>query len=249
MSRSSALWLVSALVAVWASWTAQYGIADCPEGCPARCPDQLTSQSTNVRQHFSLEKFWGTYYELQYHDNTQPRFMSCQRSVKSPNADQKTYKDLFSLHVAGNTTAVCDLEFNLTTHPGVFLGHWRGSFRPDLTNINNTVIDVGRSKNGSFFEWTLEFQCADNFTEAAKAGTPSGVIFAAINFYHRLPLVPAGTLELMEERARARGVGWLLDVAPGLTRVNQKTCVQHHTYPRHNASTRMCGQRLGLSLY
>ncbi len=225
-----------------AAWALQAAGADCPQGCPARCPDQVASQSAWVRENFSLQEFWGTYYELQYHDNTQPRFMSCQRSVKSPNPDQKTYKDLFSLHVFGNATAVCDLEFNLTANPGVFLGHWRGSFRPDLTNINNTVIDVGRSTNGSF-EWTLEFQCADNVTEAAKAGTPSGVIFAAINFYHRLPLVPLGTLQIMEERARARGVGWLLDAAPGLTRVDQRTCVEHHTYPPHNASTSMCGQQ------
>ena len=28
--------------------------------------------------------------------------------------------------VIGNTTAVCDLEFNITASPGVFLGHWRG---------------------------------------------------------------------------------------------------------------------------
>jgi hypothetical protein len=38
---------------------------------------------------------------------------------------------LFSLHVVGNTTAVCDLEFNISANPGVFLGHWRGSFRPN----------------------------------------------------------------------------------------------------------------------
>ena len=59
--------------------------ADCPEGCPERCPDQRSAQSEWVRQRFSLARFWGTYYELQYHDDTQPRFMSCQRSVKSPN--------------------------------------------------------------------------------------------------------------------------------------------------------------------
>ena len=96
--------------------------------------------------------------------------MSCQRSVKSPHPGGRTYKDLFSLHVLGNTTAVCDLEFNISASPGVFLGHWRGSFRPDLTDINNTVVDVGVAKNGSY-EWTLEFQCADNATAAARAGT------------------------------------------------------------------------------
>ena len=100
-----------------------------------------------------------------------------------------------SLHVLENVSAVCDLEFNISASPGVFLGHWRGSFRPGLTNINNTVLDVGVAKNGSY-EWSLEFQCADNATAAAKAGTPSGILFAAINFYHRLPLV--GPLVLPE---------------------------------------------------
>ena len=39
--------------------------ADCPADCPARCPEQRAAQSDWVRQHFSLDKFWGTYYELQ----------------------------------------------------------------------------------------------------------------------------------------------------------------------------------------
>lgn len=35
-------------------------------------------------------------------------------------------QDLFSLNVGfgRGVNAVCDLEFNLTDHPGVFLGHW-----------------------------------------------------------------------------------------------------------------------------
>ena len=172
--------------------------ADCPEGCPSRCPDQRAAQSEFVRQHFSLLHFWGTYYELQYHDNTQPRLMSCQRSVKSPNTGGTTYKDLFSLHVIGDTTAVCDLEFNISAAPGVFLGHWRGSFRPDLTNINNTVIDVGVAKNGSY-EWSLEFQCADNATAAAKAGTPSGVISRRRDCHFANTPVPSLSKRLIKE--------------------------------------------------
>ena len=215
--------------------------ADCPEGCPQTCPDQRSAQSEWVQANFSLAQFWGTFYELQYHDNTQPQFMSCQRSVKSPNPDGTSYKDLFSLHVFGDVTSVCDLEFNISSDPGVFLGHWHGSLRPDLDDINNTIIDVGVSPNGTY-EWTLEFQCADNATAAAAAGTPSGITFAAINFYHRLPLVDDDVLPAMEERARARGVGWVLDVAPGLTQPNQQTCVEHDTYPATDASTYMCGQ-------
>ena len=166
--RRHGLGLGAVMRAAAVAVAAATAMADCPDGCPARCPDQVSVQSDWVRQNFSLERFWGTYYELQYHDNTQPAVLSCQRSVKSPNpGPARTYKDLFSLHVIGNTTAICDLEFNISADPGVFLGHWRGSFRPDLTNINNTVIDVGLTKNGSY-QWSLEFQCADNSTAAAK---------------------------------------------------------------------------------
>lgn len=219
--------------------------ADCPDDCPATCPDQYSAQSQWVKDNFSLDQFWGTYYELEYHDNTQPSYMSCQRSVKSLNDNGKTYKDLFSLHVFGSTTAVCDLEFDITDKPGVFLGHWAGNKRPDLHNINNTVIDVGVAKNGTY-TWVLEFQCADNSTAAAEQGTPSGITFAAINFYHKHPLEDDTVIPAMEERARARGVGWILNSKPGVHVVNQKTCVDHGTYPPVNSDTKMCGQKTDL---
>merc|ERR1719491_396050 len=98
--------------------------SDCPEGCPSKCPDPTSIQTSWVKENFSLDRFWGTFYELAFHDNTQPKFMSCQRSVKSLNHAGTSYKDLFSLHIVGNTTAVCDLEFNITSNPGCFLGHW-----------------------------------------------------------------------------------------------------------------------------
>jgi hypothetical protein len=102
---------------------------------------------------------------------------------------------------------------------------------------------LDRPRPGSY-EWSLEFQCADNATAAAEASTPSGVIFAAINFYHRLPLVGPLVLPEMEARARARGVGWVLDASPGLTKVDQRECVEKGTYPPTNSSTKMCGQQL-----
>jgi hypothetical protein len=192
----------------------------------------LSIQSDYVKENFSLDKFWGTFYELQYHDNTQPAIMSCQRSMKSLNADGNTYKDLFSLHVLGPVTAVCDLEFNISDQPGVFLGHWRGSFRPDLHDINNTVIEVGLDEDGNY-EWVLEFQCADNTTH---------ILFSAINFYHRNPLADESVLPVMEARARDLGVGFILDTKPGITKVNQKVCVDNDYYPAEDAAPYMCGQ-------
>ena len=47
-------------------------------------------------------------------------------------------------------STIFELELNIrAAGPGVFLGHWRGSFQPDTTNINNTMIGVGVAKNGS----------------------------------------------------------------------------------------------------
>jgi hypothetical protein len=92
-------------------------------------------------------------------------------------------------------------------------------------------------------------------------------VFSAINFYHRLPLVGPLVLPAMEARARARGVGWLLDASPGLTKVrtqvlcitvgqmaflyilagvakvDQRECVEKGLYPSLNATTKMCGQK------
>ena len=68
---------------------------------------------------------------------------------------------------------------------------------------------------------------------------PVSSITAAINFYHRQPLV--GPL-VLPEMVRARGVGWLLDASPGLTKVDQRECVEKGTYPPTNSSTKMCGQ-------
>jgi hypothetical protein len=72
---------------------------------------------------------------------------------------------------------------------------------------------------------------------------PGSSITAAINFYHRQPLVEPLVLPEMESRVRARGVGWLLDASPGLTKVDQRECVEKGTYPPTNSSTKMCGQQ------
>ncbi|CAK8985351.1 unnamed protein product [Durusdinium trenchii] len=217
--------------------------ADCPEDCPARCPQQLEVQSDFVKTQFDIKQFWGVYYEIAYHDSTQPRRWpiraSCQRSVKSQHpGDPKNYKDLFSLNVGfgRGVNAVCDLEFNLTDHPGVFLGHWSGHsiFNPNLTDIHNTVVDVGVAANGTY-NWTLEFQCKN--AEESK-----GIRFAAVNFYHRKPQIDAEEFQLMMSRLRARGLGWVVDASPGLTFVDQQKCIDHDSYPSLTAKPALCGQ-------
>lgn len=222
--------------------------ADCPQDCPAHCPTQEEVQSVFVRNQYEQTKFYGTFYEIAYHDSTQPTniFVNsrCQRSVKTPNQDGKSYKDLFSMRVGpsfSSTSAVCDLEFNLTGQPGVFLGHWHSSspFNPGLENINNTVVDVGVEANGTY-SWSLEFQCKEDETPG------KGIRFAAVNFYHKKPLIDQVEFQEMQTRLRARGLGWIMDTKEGLHMVDQKSCVDSQTYPAVDAKPAWCGQALGL---
>merc|ERR1712100_303042 len=97
--------------------TVAFVASECPKGCPARCPQPEEFQSDYVKTNFSLSSFWGVYYELAKHDNTQPCYdvlgrhvcVYCVRSVKTINPDHKTYKDLFSMKVFGQADAICDL--------------------------------------------------------------------------------------------------------------------------------------------
>jgi len=221
--------------------------ADCPQDCPAHCPTQEAVQSDFVRSHFEQSNFYGTFYEIAYHDSTQPAnfFVNsrCQRSVKTPNQDGKTYKDLFSMRVGPSvgsftgTNAVCDLEFDVTGQPGVFLGHWHSSspFNPNLENINNTVVDVGVEANGTY-SWSLEFQCKEDETPG------KGIRFAAVNFYHKKPIIDQAEFEEMGNRLRARGLGWIMDTKEGLHMVDQKSCVDAQNYPTIDAEPAWCGQ-------
>eukprot|EP00933_Yihiella_yeosuensis_P024310 TRINITY_DN1884_c0_g1_i3.p1 TRINITY_DN1884_c0_g1~~TRINITY_DN1884_c0_g1_i3.p1 ORF type:complete len:259 (+),score=46.44 TRINITY_DN1884_c0_g1_i3:125-901(+) len=225
--------------------------ADCPEGCPAKCPAQDSVQSDFIKHSFDLNKFWGTFYEIAFHDSTQPSTFpiaaKCQRSVKSRNGDRH-YKDLFTLNEAyalpggKGINAICDLEFNITDEPGVFMGHWRSSspWNPGLSDIANTVVDVGVAKNGSY-DWTLEFQCKE-YDANDKKGR-KGISFAAVNFYHRNPIISDEEFKAMQERLTARGLGWIMELDGGLHMVDQKQCIDHDSYPKTDAaSNKWCGQ-------
>ena len=51
-----------------------------------KCPNPLDIQSQRVKDSFNMKNFDGTYYEIAYHDYTQPiGVCGCQRSVKSFN--------------------------------------------------------------------------------------------------------------------------------------------------------------------
>lgn len=234
-----------------AAATLAVAAADCPTGCPKKCPAQDSVQSDYVRKHFDVKKFWGTFYEIAFHDSTQPSTFpieaKCQRSVKSPKPNNhKNYMDLFTLNEGymapggKGINAICDLEFNITDKPGVFMGHWHSSspWNPSLEDVANTVVDVGVAENGTY-TWTLEFQCkeADDPTQ--------GIRFAAVNFYHRNPLITNKEFSDMKDRLRARGLGWMIDI--GLHMVDQKQCIDHESYPAVDAKPNFwCGQSRSL---
>ena len=49
-----------------------------------RCPHPADIQSKKVKEDFNMDLFHGTFYEIAYHDYTQPiSVCGCQRSVKS----------------------------------------------------------------------------------------------------------------------------------------------------------------------
>jgi len=129
-----------------------------------RCPKPTDIQSDAVKNDFDMKHFLGTYYEIAYHDLTQPvEICGCQRSVKSLNATEpdRIYDD-FTLNcgnVTGNETHMHtyhnDLSFKITDTPGYWVGKW-----PLFKDIAfpDTLVDVGpvNSETGQY-AWVLEF--------------------------------------------------------------------------------------------
>lgn len=238
--------LVSAIAAAAAAW--QVG-AECPDGCPKKCPLPDEIQSDFVKKSFDLNSFWGVYYELAKHDSTQPCkdilgkhvCVYCVRSVKSLNTNGNTYRDMFSLKAFEQVDAICDLEFNITDKRGAFMGHWHSTspFNPGLDNIRNTIVDVGHVANGTY-SWTIEFQCRED---------SKGINFAAVNFYHKNPLVEQSVLDEMTARLKSAGLGWLMTTTPGLQLIDQKSCVDGPAkYPPVDAGPAYCGQGRNIQL-
>mmetsp|Transcript_8317 Transcript_8317/g.11661 ORF Transcript_8317/g.11661 Transcript_8317/m.11661 type:complete len:116 (-) Transcript_8317:183-530(-) len=68
------------------------------------CQDAPSMVDPWVRQHFDISLMAGTFYELAYHDYTQPRpICGCERSVKTVHADSTppTISDYFSIQCFG----------------------------------------------------------------------------------------------------------------------------------------------------
>lgn len=132
------------------------------------CPAWFELQAEKVKT-FDPSKFFGTYYELAFHDYTQyptcPFGPKCIRSVKVkesiPENPGFQIVDWFSINCAGASYPF-PLRFNLTNIPGYFEGYvknpplwWKilepGEVYPD------TVVDF--LEVDGVYEWVIEFQC------------------------------------------------------------------------------------------
>lgn len=91
------------------------------------CPNPTSIQTDRVKNEFNMDYFHGDFYEIAYHDYTQPiGVCGCQRSVKSFDKTNNKIKDEFTLNCGSETdntkshTYHNHLSFDLTDKPGVW---------------------------------------------------------------------------------------------------------------------------------
>lgn len=149
------------------------------------CPDLPSLQDPAVKQHFSIEKMPGTYYEMVLHDYTQyPVCVSgptCVRSVKTLVPTEKSggkqkLLDNFTLGCFGKPYSY-GLDFDVNPqNPGVLEGHWKGVtgglVYPDAVMAFKESTDATPQ-----YDWVIEFQCL----------TKGPVAFTGINLYSKHP--------------------------------------------------------------
>ena len=197
-----------------------YAIVRFFRGLPQKCPTPAELQSDFVKTSFNQSKMEGFWYELAMKDCTQPRMCSCQTSNKTN--DGGIMRDEFSLQCAGDTY-FANLTFELHEAPGVMDATWN-SIIPLVNRIvfPNTVVDVEEDAEGEY-EWMIEFQCV--------AGRPifgiDWIAFYAFNFYSRTYDDPK-RVEIMEARARQRGLGPFIDHWANLKIIDHSDCLYGH---------------------
>ena len=181
------------------------------------CPNPLKIQSSQVKQNFSLTSFLGTYYEIAYHDYTQPiKICGCMRSIKTFDEKTSLIKDDFTLNCGSTTnnkkthTYHNDLSFKISENPGVFLGKW-----PLLPFVDfpDTLVDFGPVNENGQYSWVLEFQCVEELGRD---------LFVGVNFYSAER--DFRFLEVMKERAKEFGIFEFVEKGLGLTLVEHEGC-------------------------
>ncbi|GMI18284.1 hypothetical protein TrLO_g2778 [Triparma laevis f. longispina] len=183
-----------------------------------------------VKDNFDVKLMEGTFYELAYHDYTQPRNLcGCERSVKTIDTatEPVSINDLFTLKCpagANGKDQITHLFFNTTESPGVLSG--KCSFFEPLSGDDvcpDYLIDVGTREVGAPYPWLLELQCVER-----KNGD---LLFAGINFYAKDK--SNETLTEMMASAESHGLAQFIDggFPSGLEIVDHTDC----TYPDEDA--------------
>mgnify|MGYP006950451438 CR=1 FL=1 len=135
-----------------------------------RCPDPLSIQDPELATKFNMMQFVGAepYYEIAYHDYTQPQMCGCMISRKSISEtgtyiddngsilcpwrpEDPTYGKIYDQH----------LTFNVTENPGILSGYWAVTKDVDYPD---TIVAVGwPDVEGEPYRWALEMQCVEQF--------------------------------------------------------------------------------------
>jgi len=112
-----------------------------------KCPAPGAIQSAKVKADFDMNLFHGTFYEIAYHDYTQPvGVCGCMRSVKSFDTEKQKVMDDFTLNCGSNTgnqhthTYHNALSFDVSPVKGEWNGHW--PLTPGVV-FPDTLVDVG----------------------------------------------------------------------------------------------------------
>ena len=189
-----------------------------------KCPNPISIQSEEVKNNFNMDLFHGTFYEIAYHDYTQPiGVCGCMRSVKGFNETTQKIQDDFTLNCGdpkGNNTHQHTyhnaLTFDMSPVKGVWNGKWPlmpGTVFPD------TLVDVGPVVNGQY-AWVLELQCVEVLGEVA---------FIGANFYSSLK--EHTYLETMKASWHKHSLDKFIYPAHGnqLTLVDQEGCLYNNT--------------------
>jgi hypothetical protein len=210
-----------------------------------KCPAPASIQSEEVKKNFNMDYFHGNFYEIAYHDYTQPiGVCGCMRSVKGFNETTQQIQDDFTLNCGSKTdnththTYHNALTFDMSPVPGVWNGKWPllpGTIFPD------TLVDVGPVVNGQY-AWVLELQCVEVL---------GAVAFIGANFYSSLK--EHTYLETMKASWTKHSLDKFIYPAHGnqLTLVNQEGCLYNNTAqpwdPKYgNVKKDLLSQFLGL---
>ena len=175
-----------------------------------------------------MSKFHGTFYEIAYHDYTQPvGVCGCMRSVKSFDTEKQKVMDDFTLNCGSNTgnqhthTYHNALSFDVSPVKGEWNGHWPltpGVVFPDtLVDVGPVVTFDGKEQ----YAWVLELQCVEIFGHVAFYGS---------NFYSSLK--EHTYLEEMKTSWHNAGLDYVLYPAHDsrqLTLVDHTGCLYNNT--------------------